>query len=113
MNKYWLSGIIFLAYGLASPAFSSETATLAINGRISPPTCSMAMVNGQPQQHCGQLTYNVDTRHLFSSPVKGVTTEVVVAGSDSKRRIGNDSNLLIVFYVQIMPDDFVMQLHRF
>ena len=26
---------------------------------------------------------------------------------------GNDSNLLIVSYVQIMPDDFVMQLHRF
>ncbi|HCR5812466.1 TPA: DUF2574 family protein [Shigella flexneri] len=85
MNKYWLSGIIFLAYGLASPAVSLET--LAINGRISPPTCSMAMVNGQPQQHCGQLTYNVDTRHQVSSPVKGVTAEVVVAGSDSKRRI--------------------------
>ena len=30
-----------------------------------------------------------------------------------ERRVGNDSNLLIVFYVQIMPDDFVMQLHRF
>ena len=29
------------------------------------------------------------------------------------RRVGNDSNLLIVFYVQIMPDDLVMQLHRF
>ncbi len=29
------------------------------------------------------------------------------------RGLGNDSNLLIVFYVQIMPDDFVMQLHRF
>ncbi|SBJ54086.1 Uncharacterised protein [Klebsiella variicola] len=29
------------------------------------------------------------------------------------RQSGNDSNLLIVFYVQIMPDDFVMQLHRF
>lgn len=29
------------------------------------------------------------------------------------KRPGNDSNLLIVFYVQIMPDDFVMQLHRF
>ena len=26
---------------------------------------------------------------------------------------GNDYNLLIVFYIQIMPDDFVMQLHRF
>ncbi|CAD6180511.1 putative carnitine operon oxidoreductase [Escherichia coli] len=30
-----------------------------------------------------------------------------------QKNIGNDSNLLIVFYVQIMPDDFVMQLHRF
>ncbi len=28
-------------------------------------------------------------------------------------KLGNDSNLLIVFYVQIMPDDFVSQLHRF
>ncbi|WP_097472466.1 ethanolamine utilization microcompartment protein EutS [Escherichia coli] len=28
-------------------------------------------------------------------------------------RLGSDSNLLIVFYVQIMPDDLVMQLHRF
>ncbi|BEG90331.1 hypothetical protein PDTA9759_49870 [Phytobacter diazotrophicus] len=27
--------------------------------------------------------------------------------------LGNDSNLLIVFYVQIMPDNLVMQLHRF
>ncbi len=27
--------------------------------------------------------------------------------------LGSDSNLLIVFYVQIMPDDFVMQFHRF
>ncbi|NUF03063.1 hypothetical protein HL258_21645 [Escherichia coli] len=32
---------------------------------------------------------------------------------NSKDEFGNDSNLLIVFYVQIMPDDFVMQLHRF
>ncbi|MEH4791414.1 hypothetical protein PO413_15375, partial [Escherichia coli] len=30
----------------------------------------------------------------------------------SDAKLGNDSNLLIVFYVQIMPDDFVMQLHR-
>ena len=32
---------------------------------------------------------------------------------ETGERIGNDSNLLIVFYVQIMPDDLVMQLHRF
>ena len=31
----------------------------------------------------------------------------------NEEKTGNDSNLLIVFYVQIMPDDFVMQLHRF
>ena len=29
------------------------------------------------------------------------------------KNVGNDSNLLIVFYVQIMPDDLVMQLQRF
>ena len=33
--------------------------------------------------------------------------------AELKQSRGNDSNLLIVFYVQIMPDDFVMQLHRF
>ncbi len=32
---------------------------------------------------------------------------------ESLGKSGNDSNLLIVFYVQIVPDDFVMQLHRF
>ncbi len=37
--------------------------------------------------------------------VDGVTQQHYTAG--------NDSNLLIVFYVQIVPDDFVMQLHRF
>ncbi|MEK8937976.1 hypothetical protein P2O71_22715, partial [Escherichia coli] len=30
--------------------------------------------------------------------------------SQFDKNMGNDSNLLIVFYVQIMPDDFVMQL---
>ncbi|CAM7155689.1 ISSfl2 ORF [Escherichia coli] len=48
---------------------------------------------------------------------------LVIRSSNSKNTLeefheffgnfGNDSNLLIVFYVQIMPDDFVMQLHRF
>ncbi|EKI37685.1 hypothetical protein EC3006_2998, partial [Escherichia coli 3006] len=33
------------------------------------------------------------------------------SGCNSEGKAGNDSNLLIVFYVQIMPDDFVMQLH--
>ena len=38
--------------------------------------------------------------------------EIIESGKNI-HNFGNDSNLLIVFYVQIMPDDFVMQLHRF
>ncbi len=37
----------------------------------------------------------------------------LIAKKRNHPHAGNDSNLLIVFYVQIMPDDFVMQLHRF
>ncbi len=40
-------------------------------------------------------------------------TPIKVDKSNIESTVGNDSNLLIVFYVQIMPDDFVMQLHRF
>ncbi len=47
------------------------------------------------------ITGNIDSHVEFF--------QRTLAGGDS----GNDSNLLIVFYVQIMPDDFVMQLHRF
>ncbi len=38
---------------------------------------------------------------------------IILTGHGGFASGGNDSNLLIVFYVQIMPDDFVMQLHRF
>ncbi|WP_249542459.1 hypothetical protein, partial [Escherichia coli] len=46
-----------------------------------------------------------------------LAAQYICSGSDitpeiSTRYAGNDSNLLIVFYVQIMPDDLVMQLHR-
>ncbi len=37
----------------------------------------------------------------------------IVYTKELKLLSGNDSNLLVVFYVQIMSDDFVMQLHRF
>ncbi len=45
---------------------------------------------------------------VFSSEVLAKTHTTTAS-----QKSGNDSNLLIVFYVQIMPDDFVMQLHRF
>ncbi len=38
---------------------------------------------------------------------------IKIISNDHYIGLGNDSNLLIVFYVQIMPDDLVMQLHRF
>ncbi len=43
---------------------------------------------------------------------KTITALTIIMASFAANA-GNDSNLLIVFYVQIMPDDFVMQLHRF
>ena len=46
-------------------------------------------------------------------PVPSQESHLVLLTSEALRFPGNDSNLLIVFYVQIMPDDFVMQLHRF
>ena len=46
-------------------------------------------------------------------PVKPPRINGRVPVLSAQEAVGNDSNLLIVFYVQIMPDDFVMQLHRF
>ena len=54
---------------------------------------------------------------LFAGNAAATDDEIVFDGEILKSACeindGNDSNLLIVFYVQIMPDDFVMQLHRF
>ncbi len=48
----------------------------------------------------------------FSDAAAAAKAELKLIAEKVKKG-GNDSNLLIVFYVQIMPDDFVMQLHRF
>ena len=60
------------------------------------------------------------TKHarFFLLPSFILISAALIAGCNDKGEEkahvgGNDSNLLIVFYVQIMPDDFVMQLHRF
>ncbi|OKW65557.1 hypothetical protein AWP73_13425 [Escherichia coli] len=50
---------------------------------------------------------------LFQSAKKFGTKRLSTQITSIFQNLGNDSNLLIVFYVQIMPDDFVMQLHRF
>ncbi len=50
---------------------------------------------------------NVSARWFYIGNSRYRNVEYSVSG------FGNDSNLLIVFYVQIMPDGLVMQLHRF
>ncbi|MHZ20094.1 hypothetical protein D9J77_23405 [Escherichia coli] len=54
----------------------------------------------------------VEKLHLDKYSVKN-TVKTETMAIQLAEIYGNDSNLLIVFYVQIMPDDFVMQLHRF
>ncbi len=56
--------------------------------------------------------------HHFGEPqadryVEHLSDVLQILSNNNIGTPGNDSNLLIVFYVQIMPDDFVMQLHRF
>ncbi len=59
-----------------------------------------------PTQQLGEQSCNL----LFSLIAGEKGLQNITVGTQIS---GNDSNLLIVFYVQIMPDDFVMQLHRF
>ncbi len=64
----------------------------------------------QPRPDHGEQSYQGSGRLngrkvLITGGDSGIGRAVAIAG--------NDSNLLIVFYVQIMPDDLVMQLHRF
>ncbi len=60
---------------------------------------------------------NVNNKNIILSLIHSLETTSDILKADVIRKtleiVGNDSNLLIVFYVQIMPDDFVMQLHRF
>ena len=83
----------------------------------------------EPQSKKGLL--GVDSIHIIDGQQRLTTLQYVLASIRLALRAtdlsslealispclknsnGNDSNLLIVFYVQIMPDDFVMQLHRF
>ncbi len=74
------------------------------------------------------VSYNPNNTTIINSAVGYTTTlvfdedETVISARtgfpqgwavNKEDNLGNDSNLLIVFYIQIMPDDFVMQLHRF
>ena len=91
------------------PLFESEFVLVASKSRTcTGPTTLASLTHEQwvmPQTDMGyykELLTTLQDNHISIENI--VQTDSVV---------GNDSNLLIVFYVQIMPDDFVMQLHRF
>ncbi len=66
-----------------------------------------------PSQKKGTILLH--PRHIIRIDIFTITQCVLLTSPFNFKAVffGNDSNLLIVFYVQIMPDDFVMQLHRF
>jgi len=67
----------------------------------------------QQRSRTEPLTLNLTAaRHIPATATVFNQTDLLYRIPDQPSA-GNDSNLLIVFYVQIMPDDFVMQLHRF
>ncbi|WP_256329748.1 type IV conjugative transfer system pilin TraA, partial [Klebsiella pneumoniae] len=76
------------------------------------PDAAMATTTATDLMKSGDATVK-GTFGKQSSVVKWVVLAEVVAGGImymmTKNVKGNDSNLLIVFYVQIVPDDFVMQ----
>ncbi|MCM8038794.1 hypothetical protein M7987_21510, partial [Enterobacter hormaechei subsp. xiangfangensis] len=64
----------------------------------------------QPDLYPGEMIRNPHYQKYLEAMEKAADDALMAL--PTKERMGNDSNLLIVFYVQIMPDDFVMQLHR-
>ncbi len=83
---------LILLWGFCSMALSN----VSFHGYlVQPPNCTIS--NAQ--------TIEITFQDVLIDDINGSNYEQTVPG--------NDSNLLMVFYVQIMPDDFVMQLHRF
>ncbi|EIB4739775.1 hypothetical protein K8W93_002495, partial [Salmonella enterica] len=57
--------------------------------------------NGETVQYVDEVIGSGSMKDVYFSPDKSY----VVAFYQKPQNEGNDSNLLIVFYVQIMPDD--------
>ncbi len=110
--------------GMINQAFEAAAKTEAHS-----PMLPMSVCVALSQGYIGYDLQNALREELLSrginKPVATLVTQVEVDANDPAflnptkpigsffTEQGNDSNLLIVFYVQIMPDDFVMQLHRF
>ncbi|CTS37149.1 silver-binding protein SilE [Escherichia coli] len=119
-----------LGFGLISSAWATETVNIheRVNNAQAPAhqmQSAAAPVGiqgtaprmaGMDQHEQAIIAHETMTNGSADAHQKMVESHQRMMGSQTVSPTGpsgNDSNLLIVFYVQIMPDDFVMQLHRF
>ncbi|GAB0977301.1 fimbrial protein [Escherichia coli] len=107
--RYGLSSSVVLAASLFSVLSYAATDSIGLTviTTVEMGTCTATLVNDSDQD-----ISVVDFGDVYISEINA-KTKVKTFKLKFKDCAGNDSNLLIVFYVQIMPDDFVMQLHRF
>lgn len=98
-----------------SAEFKRESAQLVVDQNYTVADAASAMDVGLSTmtRWVKQLRDERQGKTPKASPITPEQIEIRELRKKLQRIEGNDSNLLIVFYVQIMPDDFVMQLHRF
>ncbi|MDY0742281.1 hypothetical protein SNO03_23950, partial [Klebsiella pneumoniae] len=105
----WMTKYIFrgwgavLTWGIACGASAELPAWLSTSDI---PTLAEPM-NVSPPNDIGLTRTTLD---VFTCSAGNMSANII--RTLWRGTVGNDSNLLIVFYVQIVPDDFVMQLHR-
>lgn len=87
MNKSVLLGIIILSYGFSAAVVAAERATLTLSGGVVVPGCSAEVIHSQLHQRCGNQLRVTSIKEPLSSPVKGVTTEIVTLANSSQRKI--------------------------
>ncbi|WGB77678.1 inverse autotransporter adhesin YeeJ [Escherichia coli] len=123
VKSWWVNaGEAFMIYSLAENFCSSNGYTLPRANYLN--HCSSRGIGSLYSEWGDMGHYTTDagfqSNMYWSSSPANSSEQYVVSLATGDQSVfeklgfaGNDSNLLIVFYVQIMPDDFVMQLHRF
>ncbi|MGP4390451.1 hypothetical protein ACSSK6_22455, partial [Escherichia coli] len=95
MKRSIIAAAVFSSFFMSAGVFAADvdTGTLTIKGNIAESPCKF-------EAGGDSVSINMPTvpTSVFEGKAKYSTYDDA----------GNDSNLLIVFYVQIMPDDFVM-----
>ena len=93
----------------------SRTCVDAVDDEVCDSNSYEVISRADLKMNGGSITTNgINSYGAYANGKKAyINLDYVVLETVADGSYGNDSNLLIVFYVQIMPDDLVMQLHRF